>query len=179
MSPATAPAPRRRQRTDVIIRRALPEDEDALATFIACLSPAARQRRFLGPVTPRGAARGLMRRSTGVVAVAPSGGRIVGHACFVNRAGGRAEIGVAVLDAWQRQGIGEQLLRALAAIAAERDIRRLVARLGEANEGLVEALSDAGVPLTVRRDADLLVVEAPVELDAGDAAPMSEPASRT
>lgn len=83
-------------------------------------------------MTPREAARGLMRRSTGVVAVARSDRRIVGHACFVGGHDGRAEIGVAVLDAWQPQGIGERLLRALATIAAERDIRRLVARLGEA-----------------------------------------------
>jgi ribosomal protein S18 acetylase RimI-like enzyme len=116
------------------IRRAHATDFAALGGFFAALSPQTRFLRFFAPVTPNGAM--LARLSGGAggagstdVVVAIAGGVIIGHAMAVDRAGLHgdqlADIGVVVADAWQGQGIGSALVRALITRAQGRGVTSL------------------------------------------------------
>jgi GNAT superfamily N-acetyltransferase len=112
----------------------------AVDAVFAGLSPRSRYLRFHSPV-PRLSAS--LRRALADldghrrVAVAgypadPAGdpaGPPVGIARFATAAGGQAhgeaEVAVAVVDRWQRRGVGRGLLTALAAVAADLGYRRL------------------------------------------------------
>jgi GNAT superfamily N-acetyltransferase len=118
-------------RAAVAIRQARPDDLPALSDFFAGLSVHTRYLRFFGPVTP-GAA--LLRALAGLAdnndaLVAVRSGVIVGHAMAVDRAGPRGtrvtDIGVVVDDAWQGQGVGAALMRALVTGAQARGVTTL------------------------------------------------------
>ena len=121
-------------RAAVAIRQARPDDLLALGDFFAGLSAHTRYLRFFGPIAP-GAA--LLRTLSGAAdnvdaLVAVRGGVIVGHAMAVDRTepkGPRGirvtDIGVVVGDAWQGQGVGSALMRALVTGAQARGVTTL------------------------------------------------------
>jgi len=92
----------------------------------------ARYLRFFAPVTPGPALLRLLSCDAGTGAaagdamVAVAGGRIVGHAIAADRdtlPGTRTtDIGVVVADAWQGQGLGSVLMRAVIAAAQARGV---------------------------------------------------------
>ena len=115
-------------RPAVAIRPVLPADLAALSDFFAGLSAQSRYLRFFSQVTPGPA---LLRRLSGgavtldaVIAVAD--GVIIGHAMAADRAASRGDrmtdIGVVVADAWQGEGTGSALVRALLARAQARGV---------------------------------------------------------
>src|SRR5215472_6371506 len=120
-----------RTQATAIIRPAGPADRAALGDFFAGLSAQTRYLRFFAPVTLTPA---LLRLLSGGgahvdVVVAVRGGVIIGHAMAADqpategpRRPGTAcdprgptvtDIGVVVADAWQGQGVGSALVRAL------------------------------------------------------------------
>jgi L-amino acid N-acyltransferase YncA len=114
-----------------VIRRACTADVEALSDFFAGLSTQTRYLRFFAPVTP---GRQLLRRMSGGdghadVVVAVRGGVIIGHAMAADRVGPRgartADVGVVVSDAWQGQGVGSALMRALITGARARGVTSL------------------------------------------------------
>ena len=113
------------------IRRAQSSDLAALGGFFAGLSARTRYRRFFAPVTPTSTMLRCLSGGTGNVdaVVAIAGGGIVGHAMAADRSGSDGdsvtEIGVVVADAWQGQGVGSALVRALIASAQARGVTSL------------------------------------------------------
>ncbi len=100
---------------------------DTVDTVFAGLSPHSRYLRFHSPV-PRlpAAVRARLvdvdgRRHAAVVAetTAPGGPRPGGAARGSGDARGTADLAVAVVDAWQRRGVGTRLLTAVAALAED------------------------------------------------------------
>jgi GNAT superfamily N-acetyltransferase len=95
----------------------------AVDAVFAGLSPRSRYLRFHSPVprlTPAVRARLVDvdgRRRAGLVACVR--GTPIGIARVIGDGTGAAEVGVAVVDAWQRRGVGRHLLTALAALAEE------------------------------------------------------------
>jgi GNAT superfamily N-acetyltransferase len=55
-----------------------------------------------------------------------------------------AELGVAVIDDWQGQGVGSLLLQRLTAVARENGIQRLSALILEENEPMLSLFRDLG-----------------------------------
>ncbi len=104
-------------RAHLHLRRTVAEDREDLIRFVAELSPASGQHRFLtgiGGRVPKQVLDQLLYGGRGGGAiVAVAGDRLVGHALWA-RAGGSdepvAEIAMVVADAYQRQGIGSLLL---------------------------------------------------------------------
>jgi GNAT superfamily N-acetyltransferase len=101
----------------VRIRELGPGEYDVLDAVFDGLSPISRYRRFHGAV-PRMAP--FMRARLGAVdghshiAVAAfAAGDPVGIARLIALGGGRAELAVEVVDAWQGMGIGTRLVRAV------------------------------------------------------------------
>ena len=97
------------------VRRARPRDRQALALMLDRCSAQTRYRRFHGHVSvfpERYLAEALSGRPVhfALVAEAAGGGTLVALASCRTVAAGVAEIGILDEDAWQRLGIGGQLL---------------------------------------------------------------------
>jgi len=96
--------------------------------------------------------------------VAVVGGEVVGVARYDRPVGdpSTAEVAVLVEDAWQRAGVGRQLLAALTDLAARRGVRTVTATVQPDNRpvlGLVRRLLPGS---TVTPDADVLTVTSPL-----------------
>ena len=108
-----------RSRTAAAIRPAGPADLPAVRDFFAGLSLQSRYLRFFSPITPSRALLTLLCGSDGTTdaVLATRDGVIIGHGMAVDQpepGGARTtDIGVVVADAWQRQGVGSALVRAL------------------------------------------------------------------
>ena len=120
-------APRIPQANPVGIRQAGRGDGEAIRAFLAGLSPRTRYLRFFtgAPGTTPAALRRLTGDGENIDAVvATVGGTIVGHAMAADTTGPAgtlvSEIGVAVTDTRQGQGVGTALTHALAARARAR-----------------------------------------------------------
>jgi len=116
----------------VTIRPIRPGDEDRDHEFLDHLSPESRYQRYFGlmghldPALIDRLARADFDQSLALVATVTDaeGERQVAIASYAILQGGRtAEFAIAVDDAWQEQGLGQELLGSL--IAAARDAHRL------------------------------------------------------
>jgi GNAT superfamily N-acetyltransferase len=120
MTPSTHPAP-------VVRPLDRPNAEAAVDAVFAGLSLRSRYLRFHSPIPrlPASVRARLVdidgRRHAAVVAEAdgPDGRETIGLAQVFGDGTGTADVAVAVVDAWQRRGIGRRLLTAVAALAEE------------------------------------------------------------
>lgn len=119
MNDATAPNPQATPRdaaSGIAIRSCEPADMAALAD-ITNQRGVRRDTLMLGYRTPESLAKWFAKLHEGSLNVcAECDGRVIGHGSLVTEPGRRAhcaELGVAVHDAYQRQGVGSALLRAL------------------------------------------------------------------
>jgi acetyl coenzyme A synthetase (ADP forming)-like protein len=154
-----------RDGSTVHVRHTGPGDVDGVAAFLRGLSPEAWWFRFLGsgPQADH-AARALVERGTGLVAVAGPEETVVAHACFVPETRDRAELAVAVADAWQGQGIATLLLAHLAQLAEASGIVTFVAWVHPANRRMLQVFRDSGFPIKVRSEPGVLEIELPSQL---------------
>src|ERR1700675_1063975 len=117
---------RLRDGRSVTLRVARSEDVSAVQRFVRGLSDRSRRNRFLAPVrelSPDQLDRVMRSRPPGELALVGetaegTGSRIVAMAQYAVCEPLDAEFAVVVDDAWQRQGLGIQLLGVLAAHAA-------------------------------------------------------------
>jgi acetyltransferase len=115
----------------VTIRPTRPSDASMVQQFVRELSPESRHFRFLGAVrelTPRMLERFVRIDQVGdvaLIATTSRGGRTcqLGECRYALSPGSDdCEFAVAVLDAWQRRGLGERLLTELIGIARDRSL---------------------------------------------------------
>jgi acetyltransferase len=111
-----------------MIRPISPEDESDLQQFVRDLSPATRHARFM--VAMRELPDYMLDRfihpapgrEAVLVATSPASG-IVGLAQYVaDETGEGCEVALVVTDAWQRQGLGTELLGEVASVASKNSI---------------------------------------------------------
>ncbi len=134
-------------RTATAIRPARPADLAALRDFFAGLSAQTRYLRFFAPVTPGPALLRVLSGGTGTTyaVVATWGEVIIGHAMAADRAGPcgvrTTEIGVVVADAWQGQGVGSALVRALITSAQARGVTSVAMDVLPANRQVLAMIA--------------------------------------
>jgi GNAT superfamily N-acetyltransferase len=152
----------------IALRRLRPGERKAVLDVFAGLSERSRRLRFLG-VKPRLPERDLAYLvdvgccgREAVAAVDQETGLTVGIARFVRDADApEAEIAFEVVDAWQGQGVGRNLLDELRSLALEQGVLRFRALIAHGNmpafalvHGLGELLTrryeDGSVELVVR-----------------------------
>jgi len=110
------------------IRPARTADRPAIGDFFAGLSVQTRYLRFFSPITPGPALLNLLCGGDGATdaLLATRGGVIIGHGLAADVSGpcgiAATDIGVVVADAWQHQGVGSALVRALATGAQVRGV---------------------------------------------------------
>ena len=160
----------------VVLRAASAGDREAVQQFVRGLSMRSRRNRFFSPVrelspdqlervTSSPAAGGLA-----LVAEAADGEglRIVAMSQYVVCAPLEAEFAVAVDDAWQRQGLGNEMLGLLAEHSARWGLAAIVGFVLSDNRPMLALLSRLDCELS--NDADPHVVRAVKRFDIHEGA---------
>jgi acetyltransferase len=158
----------------LLIRPILPADESGLRQFIRNLSLASRYMRFM--VAMRELSGEMLDRfvhpqagrEAALVASSPTAG-IVGLAQYVaDEAGGGCEVAIVVGDAWQRQGLGTDLLTALMDLAGDNGVRHVHADALADNRAMRALACKLGCEVRTNRQAPFLVhISRPLESTRG------------
>jgi RimJ/RimL family protein N-acetyltransferase len=134
-----------------LIRALNRSDRHAVAFSFARLGARSRHQRFLGAIGALTDAE--LDRMTGLdhwhhealIACSPAPRAPIGVAEYVRLAEfDEAEIAVAVVDGWQRQGVGAELVRALRARALNAGIRHFTATALRGNRGALAVAHGLG-----------------------------------
>ncbi|MFD4985042.1 GNAT family N-acetyltransferase [Streptomyces sp. NPDC058374] len=167
----------------VTVQRADAEDLPAARALHERCSPETLAKRYHGPArdADRYLDHLLSPRFGRTLAARDAEGRIValGHLLWD---GDETEIALLVEDAWQRRGIGGELLGRLVAMAVEAGGESVYAVTQASNTAMVAAMRGLGLPLDYQIEEGTLVVTArldvtpvcsrpPYDLRSGDARP--------
>jgi GNAT superfamily N-acetyltransferase len=130
----------------ITLRRPTPADRDAIEAMYARCSRDSRYRRFHGavPMLARSYLDAVTagRPEVHDALIAVSGGTVIGLASAApNGEPQTVEVGTLVEDAWQRHGVGRDLLLALLTAAACRGMRYVRFEVLYENGWLAEALA--------------------------------------
>src|SRR6266700_3349637 len=153
------------------VRPLRPADEAELSRFFVDLSLESRIFRFFAAVANADASVKRMidvdyATRYGIVALAGTPPAIVGHAMYVAIEPGKAELALAVADAYQGRGLGTILLGQLAEAAAEAGIQVLEAVVRPENHRMLEVLRESGFPVQSRSEPGEIHAELPTGLTA-------------
>jgi RimJ/RimL family protein N-acetyltransferase len=139
-----------RDGSPVLIRPVHDADTALLGDLFSRLSPRSRHLRFLGVKNELSAAD--VRQLTDVDhhnheamwALSPEDGRAIGIVRYVRFAedSDQAEVALTVVDAWQRRGVGTELLAQLVSYARREGIRSFSAVVSEDNAAILGMLQD-------------------------------------
>ena len=150
----------------VEIRALRPDDRDGLVAAVGRTSTQSLYRRFFA------VRRSFSEQETdfflnvdfvnhvALVAVADEGGRlaIVGGGRYIVVAPGQAEAAFAVVDEYQGQGVGAALMRHLAAIAREANLKELIAEVLPDNTPMLKVFEKSGLRVSTKRAAGVVHV---------------------
>jgi acetyltransferase len=152
-----------RPATARVIRPIGPEDESDLQQFVRDLSPGSRYARFM--VAMRELPDCMLERfvhpqpgrEAVLVAISPAGG-IVGLVQYIaDESGDGCEVALVVTDAWQRQGLGTQLLNAVTNVASENSIAYFHADVLADNYPMRALARKVGCEVRINPEAHFLV----------------------
>jgi len=154
---------------DITVRRADTGDLEAAVAMHERCSSRTLGMRYHGPVgdADRYLNHLLSPRFGRTLAVQTASGRIVGLGHLLWD-GDETEVALLVEDAWQRRGIGGELLERLVAMAAEAGCESVYAVTQSSNTGMVAAMRGLGLPLDYQIEEGTLVITARL-------APQTEP----
>ncbi|GAA0356176.1 GNAT family N-acetyltransferase [Streptomyces blastmyceticus] len=146
---------------EITVRRAGLGDLDAAREMHERCSPATLSRRYHGPVgdADRYLRHLLSPRFGRTLAAYTASGRLValGHLLWD---GEETEISLLVEDAWQRRGVGGELLGRLVAMAADAGCESVYAVTQASNTAMVAAMRALDLPLDYLIEEGTLVVTA-------------------
>lgn len=93
-----------------------------------------------------------------LIAVVEEGGRplIIGGGRYIVLQPGQAEVAFAVIDEYQRHGVGAALMGHLAAIAREAGLRELIAEVLTDNTGMLKVFKKSGFHLQMKHSPGLV-----------------------
>jgi acetyltransferase len=160
-----------------MVRPVRPEDEGMLIAFHRALSEASVRQRYLAPLQldQRTMHERLIRVCFSdydrdivlVVEHTPPGGApelvAVGRLSRRSASASDAEFALLIADAWQRRGLGTELLRRIVDIARAERIPRVTATMLPDNTGMLRIAANLG--FTVRRAPDGVESTAELVLD--------------
>ncbi|MGV9392950.1 N-acetyltransferase family protein [Streptomyces olivaceus] len=146
---------------NITVRRADTRDVDAAKAMHERCSARTLGMRYHGPVgdADRYLNHLLSPRFGRTLAVQTASGRIVGLGHLLWD-GDETEVALLVEDAWQRRGVGVELLGRLVAMAAETGCESVYAVTQASNTGMVAAMRGLGLPLDYQIEEGTLVVTA-------------------
>ncbi|MFD5658669.1 GNAT family N-acetyltransferase [Streptomyces hirsutus] len=147
--------------SDITVRRADTGDLEAARAMHERCSPETLRLRYHGPVgdVDRYLNHLLSPRFGRTLAVRTASGRIVGLGHLLWD-GDETEVALLIEDAWQRRGIGGELLARLVAMAGEADCAHVYAVTQASNTGMVAAMRGLELPLDYQIEEGTLVITA-------------------
>ncbi|MGW4892928.1 GNAT family N-acetyltransferase [Kitasatospora sp. NPDC004240] len=160
---------------DLTVRRADAGDKEAALAMHGRCSADTLRKRYHGPV--RDADRYLDHlldaRHGQTLAVEAPDGRLValGHLMWDDDS---AEVAVLVEDAWQRRGLGLDLMRRMSALALEAGVETVYAITQSSNTGLISTMRRLAAPLDYQVEDGTLVITAHLA-EAADELPVPWP----
>ncbi|MFE4669277.1 GNAT family N-acetyltransferase [Streptomyces sp. NPDC056716] len=148
----------------ITVRRAGPEDLDAAKAMHERCTPHTLGLRYHGPVgdADRYLDHLLSPRFGRTLAIETDSGRIVGLGHLLWD-GDETEVALIVEDAWQRRGLGGELLGRLVAMAVEAGCESVYAVTRSGNTGMVAAMRALDLPLDYQIEEGTLVITARLE----------------
>ncbi|WP_431964621.1 GNAT family N-acetyltransferase [Actinacidiphila sp. bgisy160] len=157
---------------EITVRRAGPEDLEAARELHDRCSTATLARRYHGPVADvdRYLTHLLSPRFGRTLAVRTVSGRLValGHLLWD---GDETEVALLVEDAWQRRGIGLELLHRLVAQAVDTGCASVYAVTQATNTAMVATMRRLGLPLDYQVEDGTLVITATLSPAGASARP--------
>jgi GNAT superfamily N-acetyltransferase len=159
--------------SDITVRRADTRDLEAARAMHERCSDRTLKLRYHGPVgdADRYLNHLLSPRYGRTLAVQTASGRVVGLGHLLWD-GDETEVALVVEDAWQRRGVGGELLRRLVAMAVDAGCASVYAVTQASNTGMVAAMRGLGLPLDYQVEEGTLVITArlgePVASTAGE-----------
>ena len=148
----------------IAIRPARTAELPALGDFFAGLSVQSRYLRFFSPITPGPALLNLLCGGDGTTdaVLATRDGVIIGHGMAADRSGPcgtpTTDIGVVVADAWQRQGLGSALVRALITGAQVRGVTTVTMDVMHGNDRALAMIKGHWPAARARRSRDYVTI---------------------
>ncbi len=146
---------------EITVRRAGLGDLEAAREMHDRCSPATLAQRYHGPVgdADRYLRHLLSPRFGRTLAAYTRSGRLValGHLLWD---GDETEVALLVEDAWQRRGVGGELLGRLVAMASDAGCDSVYAVTTSSNTGIVAAMRALGLPLDYQVEEGTLVITA-------------------
>jgi acetate---CoA ligase (ADP-forming) len=159
-----------RDGSTVTVRPIRAEDESELSRFFSALSLESLVFRFFGVANADAMAKTFAhvdyRSRYGIVAIAGTLGEVVGHAMFAEIAPRKAELALAIANAYQGLGLGTILLGQLAEAAAAEGIDVLEAIIKPDNHLMLGMLRESGFPVHARSEPGEVHAELPTTLTA-------------
>jgi len=156
----------------VQIRPATPEDFAAVKAMHEAMSPDNAYLRFFSlSKTASGQEARRVTREPGLdhaALLAVYGGEIVGVASYEaerDSGGKTAEIAFAVADTMHQRGIATLLLEHLVSLARARQVETFTAETLSENISMLRVFSDAGLPVTSRREDGVVAITIPLTHD--------------
>jgi hypothetical protein len=143
-SPAAVSGQKRHPAGQLVIRPAGPDDQEAIAQFLASLSLQTRSQRFQSGSTPPARLLRILSGEDGAdVVIALCGQAVVGHAMAARRpaGGGPPDVGLVVTDSHQGLGAGPALMAALARRLADCQIREFTVHVQADNHRAMTMIS--------------------------------------
>jgi GNAT superfamily N-acetyltransferase len=156
------------------IRPARTADLTAVGDFFAGLSMQARYLRFFAPTTPSPVLLDLLCGGGGTTdaLLATRGAVIIGHGMAADRSGPGGtrvtDIGVVVADAWQGQGLGSALVRALITGAQVRGVTSVTMDVLHGNHRARAMITDHWPVARTHRGRDCETIYVPLAPDQRD-----------
>lgn len=152
---------------EITVRRADQSDVEAATAMHERCSDRTLSLRYHGPVGDAGRYLNhlLSPRFGRTLTVQTDSGRIValGHLLWD---GDETEVALLVEDAWQRRGIGSELLGRLVALAVEAGCESVYAVTQSSNTAMVAAMRGLGLPLDYQIEEGTLVITARLDSTA-------------
>jgi len=154
----------------VEIRALQPSDREELMSALGRMSDQSIYRRFFSPkrhFSDREVASYVNIDFVGhvaLVAVVSENGRptIVGGARYVVSGPGSAEVAFAVVDGYQKQGIGGLLMKHLIALAGQAGLDELVAEVLPHNTPMLKVFERSGLTTSTKREHGAVHVVLPL-----------------
>ncbi|GLZ39446.1 GNAT family N-acetyltransferase [Actinokineospora sp. NBRC 105648] len=145
----------------IVLRPGTPADADAVADLHArCSAQTLFTRYHAGLRTlPRRWLHRLLQPPRGTTLLALCGTEVVAMAQLIRTNDpAEAEISVLVEDSWQRRGLGTALITRLGALARAAGHAHMIAWCLPSEVGFARAAAACGLPVSVRREDDMLRV---------------------
>jgi acetate---CoA ligase (ADP-forming) len=175
-SPGPGPYPRHREAEVVLrdgstahVRPVRPEDRPGIEEFLRNLSGESRYMRFFSGFLDLEKAAGWAvdvdyRDRYGLVATMGPEPLVIAHATYLRTEPDRAEVALAIADAFQGKGLGTILVGQLAEAAHENGVNLFEARVLPQNHKMIEVFRESGFPVQMKSEPGEIYVEFPTSL---------------